>query len=589
MKRIALALLAGAFFVPPLVAQTAGDTAHVKVQRIALDSLQWTVQPALARYCATKNPAAYIKAVCPILARMLTRLQGGETAHLVAVAPPDTGTKPPPDTVVKPPPDSGSLATPPVLPASANLAVPAASRSYVVTGNLQQALDTAKRGDELRLSGTFTGHFVLRGCAAGWITLTSAGTLPAAGTRVTPTTAASFARVTATDYGPTFATAAGACRFRLLGLEVVGAFESATVMSYGIIKLGAGGDEGQTTLASVPTDILIERSYIHGTANHNDARCIVLNSANTIIRDSWVSDCHAKGFDSQAIEGWNGQGPYLLENNYLAGAGENVMFGGADPGIQGLSPSDITIRGNHVTKPLTWKGVWTVKNLFELKNARRVLVENNVFENNWVDGQSGMAIVIKSSQDACGTCTWQGTTDVTFRWNVVRNSPRGFNAQAVDCSGQACVDVHVQRVRVEQNLFENIGAEGDAWLALLTHDLRDVALLNNTFLHAASVGTTRGAAVMMDYGAGAAQRVELRGTVFTAGAYEVFYSGGALGSAALTQLAGTSWRFTGNAIVGGQFAGKYPAGNTFPPTVPTTPGVDRAELLKRTASVVVAP
>ena len=128
--------------------------------------------------------------------------------------------------------------------------------------------------------------------------------------------------------------------------------------------------------------------------------------------------------------------------------------------------------------------MWTVKNLFSLKNARRVLVEGNIFENNWQDGQSGMAIVIKSSQDQCGTCTWQGTTDVTFRYNVVRNSPRGFNAQAVDCSGQACVDVHVQRVRVENNLFENIGSfngsTGDG-AGAVTHDLTDVSV-HNTFV-----------------------------------------------------------------------------------------------------------
>ena len=36
---------------------------------------------------------------------------------------------------------------------------------------------------------------------------------------------------------------------------------------------------------------------------------------------------------------------------------------------------------------------WLVKNLFELKNARNVLVERNVFENNWANGQAGYAIL----------------------------------------------------------------------------------------------------------------------------------------------------------------------------------------------------
>ena len=75
-------------------------------------------------------------------------------------------------------------------------------------------------------------------------------------------------------------------------------------------------------------------------------------------------------------------------NNYLeAAGGENVMFGGADQSIPDLIPSDIGIRGNYFFKPLTWKKDdpsyggkhWTVKNLFETKNARRVVIDGNLF------------------------------------------------------------------------------------------------------------------------------------------------------------------------------------------------------------------
>jgi len=34
-----------------------------------------------------------------------------------------------------------------------------------------------------------------------------------------------------------------------------------------------------------------------------------------------------------------------------------------------------------------------VKNSFELKNARRVLAQCNLIENNWADAQAGIAIV----------------------------------------------------------------------------------------------------------------------------------------------------------------------------------------------------
>src|SRR3989441_7333418 len=68
-----------------------------------------------------------------------------------------------------------------------------------------------------------------------------------------------------------------------------------------------------------------------------------------------------------------------------------------------LAPADIEIRGNHLFKPLTWlpgnpafAGIsWAVKNNFEVKNAARVLIDGNVFENNWVgvfQPQDGFAV-----------------------------------------------------------------------------------------------------------------------------------------------------------------------------------------------------
>ena len=39
--------------------------------------------------------------------------------------------------------------------------------------------------------------------------------------------------------------------------------------------------------------------------------------------DSYVSDCHALGFDAQAVWGWNGNGPYKITNNYLEATTES--------------------------------------------------------------------------------------------------------------------------------------------------------------------------------------------------------------------------------------------------------------------------
>ncbi len=85
-------------------------------------------------------------------------------------------------------------------------------------------------------------------------------------------------------------------------------------------------------------------------AGKGQKRGIALNSGSTTIRNSYISDIKAFGQESQAIAGWNGTGPYTIENNYLEAAGVNILFGGADPAIQELVPSDIIIRRNHITK-----------------------------------------------------------------------------------------------------------------------------------------------------------------------------------------------------------------------------------------------
>ncbi|MFN8580590.1 MAG: hypothetical protein U0163_06375 [Gemmatimonadaceae bacterium] len=253
-------------------------------------------------------------------------------------------------------------------------AIGACTRTVPPDGNLQQVLRRAHDGDVICLvPGATYAPFVLPQRAdTGWVVLRTASpdsafALP--GVRVRPGAAPKLARVVQVNNDAAIRTQPRAAGWRLIGLEV-----STDVLSYAIITLGAP-NAPQTTLDVVPRKLILDRLYVHGTPSQTVRRCVALNSASTAIVNSWMDDCHEKGADSQAILGWNGPGPYLIENNALAGAGENIMFGGADPSIPGLIPADIIIRRNHVFTPLAWRGRWTKKNVFELKNAWRVLVE----------------------------------------------------------------------------------------------------------------------------------------------------------------------------------------------------------------------
>ena len=119
------------------------------------------------------------------------------------------------------------------------------------------------------------------------------------------------------------------------------------------------------------------------------------------------------------------------------------MFGGGDPSIPNLVPSDIVITRNHLSKPLRWKKddpsfegtEWAVKNLFELKNARRVLVDGNLLEYNWPQAQNGFAILFTvRNQD--GGAPWSVIEDVTFSNNVVRHVAAGINILGRDDNHQ---------------------------------------------------------------------------------------------------------------------------------------------------------
>src|SRR5207237_3154876 len=172
---------------------------------------------------------------------------------------------------------------------------------------------------------------------------------------------------------------AGAHNFRCVGVEFLPATKDAFL--YDLITLGDGGNTAQTSLAQVPHDLQLDQCYVHTWPDQSLKRGIALNSASTTIVNSYIAGFKVFGQDSQAICGWNGPGPYTIDNNFLEGAGENIMFGGAAAAIPNLIPSDIEIRNNLISKPLSWNpndpttyaGLhWSVKNLLELKHAQRV-------------------------------------------------------------------------------------------------------------------------------------------------------------------------------------------------------------------------
>src|SRR5262249_27061773 len=257
-----------------------------------------------------------------------------------------------------------------------------------------------------------------------------------------------------------------------------------------IVALG-DASQAQRDLASVPSRITLDRLYIHGDPQRGQRRGVALNSASTTITGCYLSEITWVGSDSQAIAGWNGPGDYTIENNYLEAAGENVMFGGGDPSIPDLVPTGIIVRDNLLSKPLAWREpggpVWQVKNLFELKNARQVIVEHNVMERSWEQAQSGYAILFTvRNQD--GRCTWCQVEDVQFRANLVRDIAAGIQVLGIDPNHPSKQTNHIA---IRDNVFDGIDRKawgGDGYFLLLSDAPRDITVDHNTIVQRASTG-----------------------------------------------------------------------------------------------------
>jgi hypothetical protein len=309
----------------------------------------------------------------------------------------------------------------------------------------------------LQAGAVFRGNFRLpKKARSGWIVIRSSAAekdLPTEGVRITPAFSGVMAKLVTPNSVPVIQAAPGAWGYRFIAIEFTVSDEVDRLRT--IVAFGGA----QSSRGDIPGNLILDRCYVHGHRTANVFRGLLLNSASSAIVDSHISEIHVAGHDSQAILGYNGPGPFRISNNFLEAAGENIMFGGGDPKIHGLVPSDIEIRSNHLFKPLRWRRndpeftapQWTVKNLLELKNAQRVLIEGNVLENVWPQAQGGTAVVLTPRNG--GAAPWSVVQDVVFRNNVIKNATGGLGGQSADDSQPS---LPMKRIAIVNNLWLSI-------------------------------------------------------------------------------------------------------------------------------------
>jgi hypothetical protein len=362
------------------------------------------------------------------------------------------------------------LPTATVVSAMAETPAPGPVITINAGDDLQAALNRAQCGNTIQLQAgaSFTGTFRFPDLNCDdnhWIVVRTSSpdsALPPEGKRLTPCYAGVaslpgrpqyfcnnpqnvLAKLVAGKVGSVvFQT--GANHYRLIGLEITR--PTGTKGAPVLISVGHGGTANH---------IVLDRSWLHGTAQDETKVGFKLSGTSYVaVVDSYFSDFHCTAItgscsEAHAVSGGNGNyqdGLYKIEDNFLESSGQAILFGG---GAATTTPTDIEIRFNHFFKPWTWmKGnvpfqggdsgnPFIVRHHLELKNAVRVLAENNLMEHVWGGfNESGYAILLtpknqhsKSGDNVCPICQ---VTDVTIRYTHIFHAGGGI-VIATDLSG----------------------------------------------------------------------------------------------------------------------------------------------------------
>ena len=342
-----------------------------------------------------------------------------------------------------------------------------------------------------------------------WIYIISSqmAELPAPGTRVDPNhDAAHMPKIVTPNATSALIMKEGSKYLRLAGIEMYSAStvgcqpENTPPRNCSAYQLVYAEGRWNTAPDKLPDYLTVDRCYLHGSPTQDVREGVLGNAAHLAVIDSYISDIHQSTFDSQAVAAYASPGPIKIVNNYLSATTEDVLFGGAGGKDNPYQPADIEIRNNHFYKPLAWlkvgltlppKPQWIVKNNLEFKSGRRVIVENNVFENNWRSGQDGTSIVLTVRTGQSGDLAV--VDDILFQNNVIKNVPSGFSTLANDYSCGSgfpkCTNKgESKRVKITNNAiyFMDPAAPGGSRnnLAVLAYALSDYEFSHNSTIPA---------------------------------------------------------------------------------------------------------
>jgi len=221
-----------------------------------------------------------------------------------------------------------------------------------------------------------------------------------------------------------FASAGASC-WSFVGAIIRRVNSTATV--YNVVTIV---NTAATAIDQLPHSHLFQWCWVDGITNNGaivpTRRGFQADGYRFAFLNSVASGFAYTGSDTQAILTLSGAGRIKVVDSLLEASSENFMSGGSAPNANWL-PADMEFRRVYFptrqqwnkASPLFYGGATQVKNCFEMKHGLRVLCEACVFENSWLDAQTGAGLVIKTSPSQNTRNT--GTQDITFLHCIVKD------------------------------------------------------------------------------------------------------------------------------------------------------------------------
>lgn len=331
---------------------------------------------------------------------------------------------------------AGASATSTVSVTVQNFAVP--TNIFTVT-NAQQLIDAYNQctgGEHIVIPAgtTIVGSIILPSRNfSDYVTIRSSGTMPDIRNRISPNDG-NLAIIKAQDIGPALSINNSSSKIRFSGIKFEAWNPTNNASQYNIVVIGT---LNQTSVSQNPQKIIFQHIVINPPDNVPVRHGIGNQGYKISIISSWIGNIYARCFtggqgcetDSNAIYSITGRGAHVYNNSFIEGSTENVIYGGDDVSIEGLTPTNVEFRRSHFYKREAWKpslpGVFSpygVKNIFEFKTGRRVYFEGSVFENFWFAPQDyGQRSAIAINSFAGINDPWTVTEDIIFENSKIVN------------------------------------------------------------------------------------------------------------------------------------------------------------------------